>query len=69
MGNYLNVASPKERDLSALKLFKKVKSQNCFQAFHEYYDKYYPRSELTYEEFDDCFSCFVNNTRKSFDKL
>ena len=43
MGAYLDVPSVKERDYGALKLFKKIKTQKCFNAFDEYYKTLYPK--------------------------
>ena len=69
MGNYLNVAPVKNADRSLLKFFKKIKTEQCFTAFTDYYENIYPSKTLTQPEFDDIFSPILNNTGKCYSKL
>jgi Ca2+-binding EF-hand superfamily protein len=69
MGNYLNVPSVKNGDRSLLRFFKKIKTEQCFVAFTDYYHNIFPRKELTEAEFDDVFSPILNNTGKCYKKL
>ena len=69
MGNYLNAPSYKNRDTNALKTLRKIKTIKCFQVFDEYYDKFYPARDISYEDFDEMFSLLLNDTRKFYEKL
>jgi len=33
-----------------------------FEAFSDYYSKYYPQEDLSYEEFSDVYSSVLNDT-------
>ena len=69
MGNYINVPAQESVDKSIMNSIKKVKTEKCFEAFDDYYKNYYPRTELTLEEFDDIFSPIINNTKAVHAKL
>jgi len=52
-----------------MNLIKKIKTEKVFEVFDDYHKNYYPRTELTIEEFDDVFSPILNNTKGVFAKL
>jgi len=37
-----------------------------FEAFADYYTKYYPQEDLNYEEFSDVYSGVLNDTASCF---
>ena len=69
MGNYLNAPSHKKRDITSLKTLRKIKTTKCFDLFNEYYHKFYPEKELSYEQFDELFSLVLNDTGKFYKRL
>lgn len=70
MGNYLNVKPlEKGRDQSALKQFKRIKTDDLFVVFTDYYNTIYPRKQLKQEEFDEIFSPILNNIGNVFNRL
>lgn len=56
-------------DKSIIKILKKIKTEECFVAFTEYYKTIFPRKQLSKDEFDDLFSPILNNTTKCYNKL
>ena len=47
MGNYINIGTATKRDLQTLKFFKKIKTEDLFITFTDYYENgAYPRTEL-----------------------
>ena len=69
MGNYLNVPGQDSLDKTIMNSIKKIKTEKVFHVFDDYHKNYYPRTELTIQEFDDVFSPILNNTKAVFAKL
>lgn len=71
MGNYLYAdteAKGENKDL--VKYFRKrTRLHEVLASFKLYVKDYYPKLNLEYEEFDDCFCGLLNNTRPVFDIL
>jgi hypothetical protein len=69
MGNSIIFTSPAKCDKNVLPLLKKVKLIQCFSVYDDYFNTFYPNTDLYYKDFENIFSPILNGTQKYFKKF